>query len=74
MVAFATKIPRISSPEYYRVGDKYHRMDGNAIRRPRETGSRSGAMESHDSQPSSRRRHLIIYDDDDEYNRCQRNR
>ena len=23
------------------VDDKYHRMDGNAIRRPRETGSRS---------------------------------
>ena len=35
------------------VDDKYHRMDGNAIRRPRETGSTSGAMESHDSQPSS---------------------
>ena len=35
-------------------------MDGNAIRRPRETGSRSGAMEDHDSQPSERRRHLIM--------------
>ena len=32
-------------------------MDGNAIRRPRETCSRSGAMEDHDSQPSQRRRH-----------------
>ena len=32
------------------VDDKYHIIDGNAIRRPRETGSRSGAMESHDSQ------------------------
>ena len=30
------------------VDDKYHRMDGNAIRRPREAGSKSGAMESHD--------------------------
>ena len=26
------------------VDDKYHRMDGNAIPRPRETGSRSEAM------------------------------
>ena len=33
------------------VGDKHHRMDGNAIRRFCETGSRSGAMEDHDSQP-----------------------
>ena len=42
------------------VDDKYHRMDGDAIRRARETGSRSGAMESHDSQPSQRRRHLMM--------------
>ena len=42
------------------VDDKYHRLDGNAPRRPRETVSRSGAMESHDSQPSSRRRHLMM--------------
>ena len=34
------------------LDDKYHRMDANEIRRPRETGSRSGAMEDHDSQPS----------------------
>ena len=34
--------------------------DGDAIRRPRETCSRSGAMEDHDSQPSQRRWHLII--------------
>ena len=34
------------------VDDKHHRMDGDAIRRPRETCSRSGAMEDHDSQPS----------------------
>ena len=39
---------------------KYHRMDGNAIRRPRETGSISGAMEDHDSQPYQRRRHLMV--------------
>ena len=31
------------------VDDKYRRMNGNEIRRPRETGSRSGAMESNDS-------------------------
>ena len=42
------------------VDAKYHRMDGNAMRRPRETGSRSGAMEDHDSQPSQRRRHLMM--------------
>ena len=42
------------------VVDKHHRMDGNAIPRPRETGSRSGAMESHDSQPSQSRRHLTM--------------
>ena len=30
----------------------YQRMDGNAIRIPRETGSGSGPMEDHDSQPS----------------------
>ena len=42
------------------MDDKYHRMDGNAIRRPRETGSRSGAMEDHDSQPSQRRWHLMM--------------
>ena len=42
------------------VDDKHHRMDGNAIRRPCETVSRSGAMESHDSHPSSRRRHLMM--------------
>ena len=41
------------------VDDKYHRMDGNAIRRPRKTGSRSGAKEDHDSQPSQRRRLLM---------------
>ena len=29
------------------VDDKHYRMEGNAIRRPRETGSKSGAMESH---------------------------
>ena len=40
-------------------GNKYHRMGGNAIRIPRETGSRSVAMESHHSQPS-RRRHLMM--------------
>ena len=34
------------------VVDKHHRMDGNENRRPRETGSSSGAMEDHDSQPS----------------------
>ena len=28
------------------MDDKYHGMNGNAIRRPRETGSRSGAMEA----------------------------
>ena len=42
------------------VDDKHHRMDGNTIRRPRETCSRSGAMEDHDSQPSQRRRHLMM--------------
>ena len=42
------------------VDDKHHRMDGDAIRRPRETCSRSGAMEDHDSQPSQRRRHLMM--------------
>ena len=42
------------------VVDKHHIMDGNAIRRPRETGPRSGGMEDHDSQPSPRRRHLMI--------------
>ena len=42
------------------VVDKHHRMEGNAIRRPRETGSRSGAMEDHDSQHSQRRRHLMM--------------
>ena len=39
------------------MDNKHHRMDGKAIRRARETGSRSGAMEDHDSQPSSGRRH-----------------
>ena len=29
--------------------EKHQRIDGNDIRRPRETGSRLGAMESHDS-------------------------
>ena len=43
-----------------RVVDKHHRMDGNAIRRPRENCSRSGAVEDHDSQPSQRRRHLMM--------------
>ena len=43
-----------------RVDDKYHRIDGNAIRRPRDTGSRSGAMEGHDRHLSSRRRHLMM--------------
>ena len=42
------------------VDDKHHRMDGDAIRIPRETCSRSGAMEDHDSQPSQRRRHLMM--------------
>ena len=42
------------------VDDKHHIMDGDAIRRPRETCSRSGAMEDHDSQPSQRRRHLMM--------------
>ena len=42
------------------MDDKYHRMDGKAIRRPQETGSRSGAMEDHDSQPSQGRRHLMM--------------
>ena len=42
------------------VVDKHHRMDGNAIPRPRENCSRSGAMEDHDSQPSQRRRHLMM--------------
>ena len=36
------------------VDDKYHRMDVNETRRPRETGSRSRAMD-HDSQ-----RHLMV--------------
>ena len=35
-------------------------MDGNALRIPRETCSRSGAMEDRDSQPSQRRRHLMM--------------
>ena len=35
-------------------------MDGNAIPRPRKNCSRSGAMEDHDSQPSQRRRHLMM--------------
>ena len=42
------------------VVDKRHRMDGNAIRRPRENCARSGAMEHHDSQPSEIRRHLMM--------------
>ena len=42
------------------VDDKHHRMDGDAIRIPRETCSRSGVMEDHDSQPSQRRRHLMM--------------
>ena len=42
------------------VDDKHHSMDGDAIRIPRETCSRSGAMEDHDSQPSQRRRHLMM--------------
>ena len=42
------------------VVDKYHRLDGNAMRIPCETGSRSGAMEDHNSQPSQRRRHLVM--------------
>ena len=42
------------------VDDKHHRMDGNALRRHRETCSRSEAMEDHDSQPSQRRRHLMM--------------
>ncbi len=42
------------------VDDKHHRMDGNMIRKPRETGSISGAMEDHDNQPSSRRRRLMM--------------
>ena len=42
------------------VVDKHHRMDGNAIPRPRENCSTSGAMEGHDSQPSQRRRHLMM--------------
>ena len=42
------------------VDDKHHRMDGDAIRRPRVTCSRSGAMEDLDSQPSQRRRHLMM--------------
>ena len=28
------------------VDDKYHRMDANEIQRPRETGSRLGAIDS----------------------------
>ena len=39
---------------------KHHRMDGNAIRRPHENCSRSGAMEDHDSEPSQRRRHMMM--------------
>ena len=35
-------------------------LDMNEIRRPCETGSRPGAMEDHDSQPSQRRRHLMM--------------
>ena len=31
--------------------DTYQRMDGKEIRIPRETGSRSGAMESHGKPP-----------------------
>ena len=43
------------------VDDKCHRMDGNAIQRPRENCSRSGPMEDHDdSHPSQRRRHLMM--------------
>ena len=42
------------------VDDKYHRVDGNEIWRPHETGSRLGAMEDHDSQPSYRRRQLMM--------------
>ena len=44
------------------VDDKHHRMDGDAIRIPRETCSRSGAMEDRDSQPSQRRRQYKIGD------------
>ena len=42
------------------VVDKFHRMEGNELRRTRGTGSRSGAMEDHGSQPHQRRRHLMI--------------
>ena len=42
------------------VVDNHHRMDGNAIPRPRENCSRSGAMEDHDSQSSQIRRHLMM--------------
>ena len=42
------------------VVDKHHRMDGNAIQRPRDNCSRSGTLEDHDSQPSQRRRHLMM--------------
>ena len=52
------------------VDDKHHRMDRNALRRPREACSRnnnpreacsrSGGMEDHESQPSQRRRHLMM--------------
>ncbi len=42
------------------VDDKHHRVDGNAIRRARETCSRSGAMEDHENQSSQRRRHLMM--------------
>ena len=42
---------------------KCHRMDGNAIGKPRETGSRSGAMESRVSQPSQFNK--MVPDDDE---------
>ena len=40
--------------------DKHHILDGDAIRISRQTGTSSGAMEDHDSQPAQRRRHLLM--------------
>ena len=40
-------------------------MDKNEIRRPLETGSRSLAMESHDSQPDTLLQKTAPDDDDD---------
>ena len=37
--------------EWMSIINDYQRIDGNEIRRPRETGSRSGAMKNHNSPP-----------------------